>query len=89
MFQAPTLARAEASFRNFVCANPGSFGSAPLDEWDAMAHGVANAFRSTPRDATAYSTEPAEDSWIHRQNGQQSPVRPIGASGVVRTGNAP
>jgi len=89
VFQAPSLARVEASFRNFVCANPASFGSTPLDDWDAMAHGVANAFHSTPRDATAYTTEPAEDSWVHRQNGQQSPARLTGSSGVVRTGSAP
>jgi hypothetical protein len=91
MFQAPSLARTESSFRNFVCANPGSFGSNPIDDWDAMAHGVAASFtgRNIARDSTAYGTEPTEDSWIHRQNGQQSPARPTGASGVVRTGSAP
>lgn len=89
MFQAPNLARPEATWRCYVQANPASFSSAPSDDWDQSAHGFISAQRLIVRDATAYGTEPNEDSWVARVNGQQSPARPTGASGVVRTGSEP
>jgi hypothetical protein len=98
MYQAPNTARIEASFRNYITANPTSFGSTPFDDWDAIAHGLISAVgsggaRVYVRDATAYATEPTEDSWTARVNGEQSPTRTgSGAavnSGIVRTGVTP
>ena len=89
MYQAPNTARQEASWRNYVSANPASFGSAPSDEFRQSAHGLATPTRNLARDSTAFGTEPVEVSWLERVNGAQSPVRLTGASGVIRIGSAP
>lgn len=89
MFQTPNLARVEASFRNYIQSNPASFSAAPTDDWRQVAHGFVNFKNANVRDATAYATEPIENSWIERQNGEQSPTRLTGSSGVNRAGTAP
>ena len=63
MFQAPSLARPEASFRAFVQSNPTLFGTQPTDDFSQAAHGLVAATRNIPRDATAYATEPTQRSW--------------------------
>lgn len=93
MFQSPNLNRIEASFRNYIQSNPTTFSAAPTDDWRQVAHGFVNFKNANVRDATAYATEPVEDSWVARVNGQQSPTRNgSGAavnSGIVRSGGQP
>ena len=91
MFQTPSLNRPEASWRNYVSANPASFATTNLsDDFNQSAHGLNTPTRTLARDATAYGTEPLEREWIKgRVMGEQSPTRPGGASGIVVQGNAP
>ena len=90
MFQTPSLNRPEASFRCYLQANPGSAGTAPFDDWLYEAHDCPSPARTTlTRDSTLYATEPTDRSWIDRINGQQSPTRLTGASGVIRVGTTP
>ena len=54
-------------FREHILLNPGSFATSnSTDDWRQEAHGLATPTRNLARDATAYGTEPLEDSWLAR-----------------------
>lgn len=54
-------------FREHILLNASSFATSnSTDDWRQEAHGLANPTRNIVRDATAYGTEPLEDSWLGR-----------------------
>ena len=71
--------------------NPGSFGTTlgqDSDDWRTTASiGSMPARLSHATDTTAYSTQPAEDSWYARFYGTLSPAKvTAGATGTTRGG---
>ncbi len=90
MFQTPSLSRIEASYRNYVSANPTSFSSSPIDDYRQDAIAAATPTRnSLVPDANAWATQPTADSLIAHVIGNQSPARPTGASGSIASGTTP
>lgn len=81
-------------FSEHLRLNPGSFtttAGVDSDDWRTTASIAGTPANSTHvTDSTAYSTQPAEDSWYTRLNGSLSPAAQAKASpassGVTRGG---
>jgi hypothetical protein len=94
MFQSPNLNRREASDRMYITANPGTFQNTYSDDLRESMHGTTTAFHIvlqdvSPRANAAFSSEPAEATMTAHIIGTQSPQRPAGTSGSIRSGNTP
>ena len=90
MFQAPSLNRREATYRAYVQANPTSFSSSPIDDFRQAAIVAATPSRPTlVPDATAWGTQPLQDSWQAHTVAQNSPARPTAYQGSIASGNTP
>lgn len=90
MFQSPTLNRREASYRAYVQANPTSFSSSPIDDFRQDAIAAATPSRTTlVPDATAWGTQPTQDSWQAHTAASNSPARPPAYQGSIASGATP
>ena len=90
MFQAPNLNRREATYRAYIQANPGSFSSAPVDDFRMAAINAPTPTRNTlTPDGTAWATQPLQDSWQAHTVAQNSPARPTAYQGSIASGNTP
>ena len=90
MYQSPNLNRREASYRQYLSANPASFSGAPIDDYRQDAIVAASPARTAlTTDGTAWGTQPQQDSWQAHTVAQNSPARPTAYQGSIASGSTP